>query len=424
MPNTIIVGAQWGDEGKGKIVDFLTASADVVVRPQGGNNAGHTVIHGENKYVLHLIPSGILWKGKTCVIGNGVVIDPASLVKEIEGLLAVDINVDPEKLRISDRAHLTLPVHRVLDQAREALRGASRIGTTGRGIGPTYADKIHRSGLRAGDLANPEKIRAHIAALCEDNASLVAEAGLEPMDPDAMSAEVIKAAETLAPYLTDTVAYLHGAMETGVEMLFEGAQGTYLDIDHGTYPFVTSSNTTSGGACTGSGVPPQRIDRVVGVAKAYTTRVGEGPFPTEDPSLSEYLHGLGREFGATTGRARRCGWLDAVLLRYAGMVNGIDELAMTNIDGLDTHDEIRVCTHYELDGERLDLPPASADDLARVIPVYEVLPGWKTDTTGIRSFDDLPANVLSYLDRLRELTGLRTTIVGIGPDREQTLRRN
>ena len=424
MPNTIIVGAQWGDEGKGKIVDFLTESADVVVRPQGGNNAGHTVISGGVKYVLHLIPSGILWHGKTCVIGNGVVLDPASLVKEITNLQGLGIHVDPEKLKISDRAHLTLPFHRLLDKAREAMRGDGKIGTTGRGIGPTYADKILRSGLRSADLAKPEVIRRHVAEQATAHAPLFAEAGLPVPSCDEMVAEVLGAAEILVPYLTDTVAYLHGALETGVSMLFEGAQGTYLDIDHGTYPYVTSSNTTAGGACTGSGVPPQRIDRVVGVAKAYTTRVGEGPFPTQDENLSDYLHGLGREFGATTGRPRRCGWLDTVLLRYARMVNGINDLAVTNLDGLDTHEEIKVCTGYELEGEVLDLPPASAEDLARVRPVYESLPGWKQDTSGIRVFEELPENALAYLDRVEELAGAEISMVGVGPAREQTLVRS
>jgi len=423
MPNTIIVGAQWGDEGKGKIVDFLTDQADVVVRPQGGNNAGHTVISGGVKYVLHLIPSGILWAGKKCVIGNGVVLDPASLVKEIKGLLEKGIAVSPENLKISDRAHLTLPYHRVLDRAREARRGDAKIGTTGRGIGPTYADKILRHGLRAADLAHPDRLRAHITAQVLEHAAFVADAGLPPMDVEEMIAEVAAAAEVLNPYITDTVAYLHAQIDAGVTMLFEGAQGTYLDIDHGTYPYVTSSNTTSGGACTGSGVPPQRIHEVVGVAKAYTTRVGEGPFPTEDEGITNYLHGLGREFGATTGRPRRCGWLDTVLLRYARMVNGITAFAVTNLDGLDEHDEIKICTHYEIHGQRQDLPPASVEDLAAAVPVYETLPGWKSDTTAIRDFTELPPQALAFLRRLEELAGMPVTIAGVGPDRAQTLVR-
>lgn len=423
MPNTIIVGAQWGDEGKGKIVDFLTDQADVVVRPQGGNNAGHTVISDGVKYVLHLIPSGILWKGKKCVIGNGVVIDPASLVKEIIGLQDMGIEVSPDNLKISDRAHLTLPYHRVLDKAREARRGDAKIGTTGRGIGPTYADKILRHGLRAADLAHPDRLRAHIESQVAEHAEFVAGSGLPPMDIEAMIAEVGAAAEVLNPYITDTVGYLHAQIDGGVTMLFEGAQGTYLDIDHGTYPYVTSSNTTSGGACTGSGVPPQRIHEVVGVAKAYTTRVGEGPFPTEDEGITNYLHSLGREFGATTGRPRRCGWLDTVLLRYARMVNGITSFAVTNLDGLDEHDEIKICTHYQINGRRYDLPPASVEDLAAAVPVYESLPGWKCDTTAIRDFSELPQRALDFLRRLEELAGMPVRIAGVGPDRVQTLVR-
>lgn len=423
MPNTIIVGAQWGDEGKGKIVDFLTGQADVVVRPQGGNNAGHTVISGGVKYVLHLIPSGILWPGKKCVIGNGVVLDPASLVKEITGLQEKGIAVSPENLRISDRAHLTMPYHRVLDRAREARRGDSRIGTTGRGIGPTYADKILRHGLRAADLRDEARLRAHIEAQVAEHGAFVSGAGLPPMNAAEMAQEVLAAAKVLVPYITDTVAYLHEQLGEGVTMLFEGAQGTYLDIDHGTYPYVTSSNTTSGGACTGSGVPPHRIQEVVGVAKAYTTRVGEGPFPTEDSGFTDYLHGLGREFGATTGRPRRCGWLDTVLLRYAAMVNGITSLAVTNLDGLDEQDEVRLCTHYLVRGEKRDLPPASVAELAEAVPVYETMPGWKLDTSGIREFSALPPAALAFLRRLEELVGAPVTIAGVGPDREQTLVR-
>lgn len=423
MPNTIIVGAQWGDEGKGKIVDFLTGGADLVVRPQGGNNAGHTVISGGVKYVLHLIPSGILWPGKKCVIGNGVVLDPASLVKEITGLQEKGIAVSPENLRISDRAHLTLPYHRVLDRAREAKRGDSRIGTTGRGIGPTYADKILRHGLRAADLLDETRLRAHIEGQVTEHAAFVAQAGLPPMNAAEMIAEVVAAARVLAPYITDTVEYIHDYLRQGVTILFEGAQGTYLDIDHGTYPYVTSSNTTSGGACTGSGVPPHAIHEVVGVAKAYTTRVGEGPFPTEDSAFTDYLHGLGREFGATTGRPRRCGWLDTVLLRYAVMVNGITSLAVTNLDGLDEQDEVRLCTHYLVGDKRYNLPPASVAQLAQAVPVYETLPGWKSDTSGIRDFSKLPPAALAFLKRLEELSGAPVTIAGVGPDREQTLVR-
>jgi len=422
MPNTIIVGAQWGDEGKGKIVDFLTEKSDVVVRPQGGNNAGHTVIFDQRKFVLHLIPSGILWPNKTCVIGNGVVIDPVNLMEEIDGLIAENFLITPEKLKISDRAHITLPHHRALDLAREANL-KNKIGTTGRGIGPTYADKILRTGLRAADLANPDILRNHINQQCAQAAPLLAQADIAPLDPKAIYNEVSQAAKRLVPFLTNTVEYLYGALEAGVNILFEGAQGTYLDIDHGTYPYVTSSNTTAGGACTGSGIPPQAIDKVVGVAKAYTTRVGEGPFPTEDDAVTQYLHGLGREFGATTGRPRRCGHIDGVLLRYAIMVNGINELAVTNLDGLDTHKEIKICTHYDINGTKITLPPASSSDLESATPHYESLPGWESDTTKCTSFDQLPANAKTYIERLEQLFTTKISMIGIGPSREQTIVR-
>src|SRR6266536_3104698 len=305
MANTILIGMQWGDEGKGKIIDVLTARADIVVRSQGGNNAGHTVIYRGVKYVLHLIPSGILRRGKTCVIGNGVVVDPVALVGEIDGLRKLGIRID-KNLLLSDCTHLVLPYHRLLDEQRELRRG--RIGTTKRGIGPAYGDKAARTGLRVSDLMQP-----------------------------------LVFSEKLRPYVTNTMIYLHRAMDRGKKILFEGAQGTFLDIDHGTYPYVTSSNTTAGGACTGTGVPPRRMDRVVGVMKAYSTRVGEGALPTEDVQLTQMLHNLGREFGATTGRKRRCGWFDAVATRYACMINGIDEIAITNLDGRDHVDPIRVC---------------------------------------------------------------------------------
>ncbi|MCB1234036.1 MAG: adenylosuccinate synthase, partial [Verrucomicrobiae bacterium] len=416
-------GAQWGDEGKGKIVDWLTERTDVVVRAQGGNNAGHTVISEGHKYVLHLIPSGILWPGKSCVIGNGVVLDPVALVEEIVGLEKQGIAVEPERLRISDRAHLVLPYHREWDARRESGLGAKKIGTTRRGIGPAYAEKIERTGLRVHDLYRPDVFAERLSAkVAECNAVLEGSGHPEArLDAEAIGRACFEAAERLRPHVTDTVRELHAALAAGKSLLFEGAQGTYLDVDHGTFPYVTSSNTTAGGACTGSGVPPQRIDKVIGVAKAYTTRVGEGPFATEDDSWADTLHGMGREFGATTGRKRRCGWLDFVLLRYAVMVNGIDELALTNLDGLDALAEIPVCTHYELDGQRLDLPPAAADDFERAKPVYETLPGWRTPIDGAKSLADLPANARAYLDRVSEALGVPVTLVGVGPAREQTL---
>lgn len=421
MPNLVVVGAQWGDEGKGKIVDWLTESADVVVRAQGGNNAGHTVINDGEKYVLHLIPSGILWPGKTCVIGNGVVLDPVALLGEIDGLEKQGIQATPENLRISNRAHLVLPYHRELDAHSESNLGNRKIGTTKRGIGPAYGEKIDRSGMRVHELFEPQRFAERLTGKIRECNFILEAAGEPLLDAEAIGRECFEAAERLAPYVTDTVRILHEAMAEGKNLLFEGAQGTYLDVDHGTFPFVTSSNTTSGGASTGSGVPPHRLDKVVAVAKAYTTRVGEGPFPTEDDGWSETLHGMGREFGATTGRERRCGWLDFVLLRYAGMVNGIDELAITNLDGLDQLPEIPICTHYELDGERLDLPPASAEDLERVRPVYDRLPGWQTSTENCRDVADLPVNARAYLERVSSELGVPISLIGVGPARDQTL---
>lgn len=424
MSNTIVIGAQWGDEGKGKIVDLLTEKTDIVVRPQGGNNAGHTVINDGVEYILHLIPSGILWPGKQCVIGNGVVMDPIALLGEIDGLAQKGIPVTPENMMISSRAHLVMPFHREMDAYREASKGAGKIGTTKRGIGPTYGDKIDRIGFRLHDLVgDPVSFTERLYRRISDCNTLFESVGMETLDAEAVGRDLLAAAERLAPFCGDTVGFLHRAMKEGKSLLFEGAQGTYLDIDQGTYPYVTSSNTTSGGACTGSGVPPQKIDRVVGVTKAYTTRVGEGPFPTQNDTLADRFHKMGREFGATTGRKRRCGWLDLVLVRYAAMVNGFDDLAITILDGLDDCAEIPVCTHYELDGEKLFLPPASAKDFERVVPVYENLPGWQSDTTGIQRYDDLPENARAYLARIELETETQVSMVGVGPSRDQTIIR-
>ena len=379
--NTVVTGLQWGDEGKGKIVDFLTESADLVVRGQGGNNAGHTVIVGENKYILHLIPSGILWDGKQCVIGNGVVMDPIGLVQEIESIEKRGISVDPGRLLISDRAHVVLPYHRELDAAREASLGDRKIGTTKRGIGPTYADKANRCGLRLADLLNPELSRELIEQRLVEANETLARLELPTFTAAGVLEAVAPALERLAPHITNTIPLLHDSWKTGKKILFEGAQGFYLDVDFGTYPFVTSSNTSAGGASTGSGLPPHAIDRVVGVCKAYTTRVGSGPFITENQEISDYLHGIGREFGATTGRARRCGWLDTVLLRFACMVNGVTDLAVTNLDGLDERAEIDICTAYRIDGEEHAYPPAERTAWLRAEPVYETLPGWQQDTS-------------------------------------------
>ena len=422
MANTILVGAQWGDEGKGKIIDVLTAKADIVVRSQGGNNAGHTVIHRGQTYILHLIPSGILRRGKVCVIGNGVVVDPVALVGEIEGLRKLGIEIG-KNLLLSDCAHLVLPFHRALDEQREFRKGKGhvKIGTTKRGIGPAYGDKAARTGLRVSDLIQPRLFSTKLRAKIQENNSILRALGAKPMDFESVNEQYLAAGAKLRPFVTNTVVYLHRALLRGKEILFEGAQGTFLDIDHGTYPFVTSSNTTAGGACTGTGVPPHRMDRVVGVMKAYTTRVGEGALPTEDKGLSDLLHKMGREFGATTGRARRCGWFDAVATRYAAMINGIDELAITNLDGLDQVDPIRVCVAYRLKGKRLDVPPSDADQLAACKPVYEEMPGWKKSTQAVRHFSDLPPNARSYVRRISELTGAKLLMVSVGPARGQTL---
>lgn len=421
MSNTIVVGAQWGDEGKGKIVDYLTEGTDVVVRAAGGNNAGHTVISGGTKYILHLIPSGILWEGKICVIGNGVVMDPLGLLEEMAKLRNQGVKITPENLLISETAHLVMPYHRALDRAREIKRGDQKIGTTGRGIGPAYADKVERDGLRCVLLTQPENLERELRCRIVKHNEFLRDVGVEEVPEEETVKQVLEAAKTLAPHITNTAVYLHEAIRAGKNLLFEGAQGTYLDIDHGTYPFVTSSSTTSGGACTGSGVPPRMIDKVVAVAKAYTTRVGSGPFVTENEDIGDMLHNMGREFGATTGRARRCGWLDAVLLRYAVMINGADELAITNLDGLDGLETIEICTAYKLRGKIINYPPSTIADLEACEPVYETHQGWKQDLSGLTSFNDLPDLAKAYLKRMEELTGARISLLGIGPAREQTL---
>ena len=421
MANTILVGAQWGDEGKGKIIDVLTSEADVIVRSQGGNNAGHTVIHDGVTYILHLIPSGILRAGKVCVIGNGVVIDPVALVAEIESLARLGVNIDEHNLLISDCAHLVLPYHRSLDEQRELRQGGGKIGTTKRGIGPAYADKASRTGLRMSDLMQPILFSKKLQAKIRENNAILEALGAQPINYRDVNEAYLGAAKKLQPFVTNTVLYLHRALQSGKEILFEGAQGTFLDIDHGTYPYVTSSNTTAGGACTGTGVPPHRMDRVVGVMKAYTTRVGEGALPTEDRQLAEMLHGLGREFGATTGRARRCGWFDAVATRYATMINGIDELAITNLDGLDAVDPINICVGYRLNGKRLEVPPCDANQLENCEPIYEKMPGWKEPISDTRKFSELPATAQDYVKRLAELTGAKLSIVSIGATRAETI---
>ncbi len=420
MANTILVGAQWGDEGKGKIIDVLTTKADVIVRSQGGNNAGHTIVHGGATYILHLIPSGILRRGKVCVIGNGVVVDPIALVAEIEHLRELGVKIG-KNLLVSSCTHLVLPYHRLLDEQRELRQGRAKIGTTKRGIGPAYGDKAARTGLRISDLMQPILFAKKLQAKIRENNSILQALGAKPINYREVHESYLAAGEKLRPFVTNTVVYLHRALEHGKEILFEGAQGTFLDIDHGTYPYVTSSNTTAGGACTGTGVPPHRMDRVVGVMKAYTTRVGEGPLPTEDRHLSQMLHSLGREFGATTGRARRCGWFDAVASRYATMINGIDELAITNLDGIDEVDLIKICVGYRLNGKRLEVPPCDAAQLDNCEPIYDEMPGWNESTSSAKKLSQLPKAARDYVKRLGQLTGAKATIVSVGPTRAQTI---
>ena len=422
MPNTVLIGAQWGDEGKGKIIDVLTAQADMVVRYQGGSNAGHTVIVAGRKFVLHLVPSGILHPGKTCVIGNGVVVDPLALIEEIRMLEREGVTVRG-RLMVSDRAHLALRYHHALDQADEAARGAGkRIGTTGRGIGPAYRDKVCRCGLRMGDLLErdfSERLAANVVAA---NRALTA-LGAAPLDAAALQKTYAEAAQVLAPYVADAIESVNAADRAGRSILFEGAQGTMLDVDFGTYPFVTSSSPTSGGACIGAGIAPNRIQRVVGVIKCYTTRVGEGPFPTElTDALGEDLRQRGGEFGATTGRPRRCGWFDAVVGRYAQMVNGVDFWAFTKLDVLDTLPTIRICTAYEFDGKRTTAMPASLATFQRCKPVYEELPGWLQTTSRVTRYEDLPPQARAYVERLVQLIGGKLGVLSVGPGRETTLR--
>jgi len=423
MSNTVLVGAQWGDEGKGKIIDVLTENVDVVVRYQGGNNAGHTVEIDEERYVLHLIPSGIFRPGTACIIGNGVVVDPIALMAEVKELAGRGLIVDG-RLFISDRAHAVFPYHRALDSSREgaALKGGTKIGTTQRGIGPAYGDKIMRTGLRMVDLTTAD-FAERLTKRLEENNKLLVSAGAEPIKKDAVLQQYLEAAKALKPFITDTATMLNKARIEGKSMLFEGAQGTMLDIDFGTYPFVTSSNSTVGGACTGTGVPPQCIDRVVGVIKAYTTRVGEGPFPTElKDGTGELIRTRGREFGATTGRPRRCGWFDAVVGRYSAMINGVDYWAMTKLDVLDEINTLRVCVAYECDGKTFDTVPASLDLLARCKPVYRDFEGWMAPTKDVTRFEDLPAKARAYVAKLCELTGVPLGILSVGPRRANTLR--
>ena len=423
MPTKVVLGAQWGDEGKAKVVDYLTVEADCVVRYQGGANAGHTVKVGDDVFIFHVIPAGILHPGKTCVIGNGVVLEPEALLHELDEMAGRGVSVDG-RLFISANAHLVMPYHKVLEKAGEESRGNEKLGTTLRGIGPAYRDKVERvHGLRVIDLLDAGPLREKLTGTVRaKNRILTRIYGLEPLDEAAILDTCLACAERLRPFVTDTSALLNRMLDAGRTVLFEGAQGTLLDIDHGTYPFVTSSNTTAGGACTGTGIGPTRIDEVIGVTKAYTTRVGNGPFPTE--LLGEEgnrIRELGREYGATTGRPRRCGWFDATILRRARLVNGLTSLAITRLDILDTVDRLKLCTGYRMEGKTVEEFPMDPGLLERCSPIYEELAGWCTPTTGARRIEELPEAARRYVRRISDLAGAPVSLISVGADRDATI---
>lgn len=422
MPALVVVGSQWGDEGKGKVVDLLSASAHGVVRYQGGHNAGHTVVKDGKTFVLHLIPSGILHPDKQCVIGNGVVVDPAALLEEISEMEGMGISVDG-RLFISQQSHLIMPYHKVIEKESEKLKGGKRIGTTGRGIGPSYVDKMARIGIRAGDLLNPKLFREKLSVnLKEINYLLEKVYGVETFKLDDVFDKYMEFAGQCGDFIVDTTVLLNGWLDEGKKLLFEGAQGTHLDVDHGTYPFVTSSNSTSGGACTGTGVGPTRITSVAGVVKAYTTRVGSGPFPTElNDKMGEVLQERGNEYGATTGRARRCGWFDAVMVRYSVRVNGLSGVAVTKLDVLDECKTIRIAVAYRHGGKETKELPHDLEVLESCDPVYEEFPGWKCSTTGIKKRSELPEAAQRYLTRLEELVGCPIFMISTGSRAEETI---
>jgi adenylosuccinate synthase len=425
MPVTVVVGAQWGDEGKGKIVDILSARMDYVVRYQGGANAGHTIRLGDDQYILHLIPSGILHPQTVCIIGNGVVIDPVALIQEIGFLESKGVSVKG-RLYISDRAHIIFPYHKVLDRVKEEHSDEQRIGTTGRGIGPAYSDKVNRCGIRMADLAEmdtfQEKVKVRVTGV---NKILRTIYNGPEVDINEILAEINENSEIIRPFIRDTSVMLNEVINAGKQVLMEGAQGTLLDVDHGTYPFVTSSSPVSAGACIGSGIGPNHISDVVGVMKAYTTRVGEGPFPTElDNPEGERFREIGKEFGATTGRPRRCGWFDLVIGRYAARVNGLTQIAITKMDVLDSLDEIKICTAYEYEDKVIHEFPASIDILRNCRPVYHTLPGWKTTTSDITAYEELPENARKYIQYLEKQIGVRVSMISVGPMRKKIIIRH
>jgi adenylosuccinate synthase len=422
MPVLVVVGAQWGDEGKGKIIDLLTERADVVARYQGGHNAGHTVVVGMEEFILHLIPSGVLHKGKQCIIGNGVVIDPAALIEEMDGLASRGIAFG-ENLLISRNAHLIMPYHKAIDVASEKLRGNKKIGTTGRGIGPAYADKISRRGIRMEDLLEPDVFRDKLATnIGEANFILERFYNAPVVNQDQVFEEYMSYAQRLKKYITDTTLFINQAIAKKKKVLAEGAQGTHLDVDHGTYPFVTSSSPTAGGACTGLGIGPNTITEVMGIVKAYTTRVGSGPFPTEQENATgELLRSRGREFGATTGRPRRCGWVDTLIIRHAVRVNGFTSAAITKLDVLDTFDELKICVGYEYKGKLYEEMPSDLSVLEKCTPRYITMPGWKQTTIGIRKYGDLPKKARAYIEKVCRLSGVKPAIISTGARRDETI---
>lgn len=426
MSAYIVLGAQWGDEGKGKMTDYLAENADVVVRYQGGNNAGHTVEVGEKQYKLHLIPSGILYGNKLNIIGNGVVLDPKALFEEMEYLKELGVEITPKNLLISDRAQLIMPYHRVLDGIKERYRGSKDIGTTGKGIGPCYTDKMERSGIRVCDLMHTEVFKEKLSENVKDKNDIITKIyGEEGLDFDTIFNEYINYAEKMREYVTETSVVVYDNIKAKKEVLFEGAQGTLLDIDYGTYPYVTSSNTIAGGVCTGAGIGPTMITNAVGIAKAYTTRVGKGPFPTElSDQTGEWIREKGHEYGVTTGRARRCGWLDLVILKTAARVSGLTSFAVTKIDTLAGLDTLKVCVGYNFNGKVIDYVPASLEDLAKCEPVYEEFKGWDESIENARSYEELPENAKIYLKKIEEFTGTRISIVSVGPKRNQTMNVN
>lgn len=422
MAVSIIVGAQWGDEGKGKIVDMLSEKIDIVARYQGGANAGHTVVIGDKTYVLHLIPSGIFQKNVKCVIGNGVVIDPAALMDEIAMIRSFGIRIEG-RLFISHNAHLIMPYHKLLDTIRE--QGAQKIGTTGRGIGPAYIDKYMRAGIRVVDLLDRNVLREKLTRNIEEKNQILSKVyGTTEIDVDKIVEEYQKFDSLIDPYVTDTATYLNDALKKGKRILAEGAQGALLDVDHGTYPYVTSSNPTSGGACTGLGIPPTSVKAIIGIVKAYSTRVGNGPFPTElKEATGESLRSIGHEFGATTGRPRRCGWLDMVSLKYSMMVNGISEIALTKLDVLDSFDEIKICVAYKKDGKVLKSFPTDVQTLENIEPVYKTYKGWNETITGVKTWKKLPKRTRDYVETIEKLSGVRVSLVSVGARRDQTIVR-